>query len=213
MSQSLDIIVSSDSSSFTSLTDRLARWRQSSLFFAMNGNFSPIKSHRRSMSKPIDRLPTLMKTLTHLDDHSPCETELDQETMKCILWNEDHSAPIAIDQNHQLNEFRQSVRNVLHQCLEFAQEMLLVNETDEQIYLIMQKCLEDIRELNVYRQERQAAYIYFSQHPTLEDAMFPLIEIDREQFRRLRVIALRTREGFLRLVALLTPPPVSDSLP
>jgi hypothetical protein len=190
----------------------LARLRESSLFFAMKRSFSLIKSDRRSMSKLIDRLPTIVKTLTNLDDHSLCETELEQDSMKCILWNEDHSAPIAIDQNHPLNEFRQSVRNVLHQCLEFAQEMLLVNETDEQIYLIIQKCLEDMRELNVYRKERHEAYIYFSQHPTLEDAMFPLIEIDREQFHRLRLIALHTRQGFLRLVASLTPLPISKTL-
>ena len=179
----------------------------------MNRNFSP----RRSMSKLLDRIPTILKTLTNIDqllaDHPQCETPLEEETVKCILWNDDHSAPIAIDQNHRLNDFRQSVRNILHQCLEFAQEMLLVNETDDRIYLVIRKCLEDIRELNVYRTERQAAYISFSRHPTLEDAMFPLIDIDREQFRRLRSVALHSREGFLRLLALLPPSPISDSFP
>ena len=53
--------------------------------------------------------------------------------MECIRWNDNQSYPIAINQNIIISEFRQSLRLLVYEYLEFAQQILIIFDNDEQI--------------------------------------------------------------------------------
>jgi hypothetical protein len=191
--------------------------------FVITKNFSrptslPISSfidsfEHRIISNISQRIPTIIiQTLPNLceilDDYSLSKIKLEQiqqGTMDCILWNDDQSYPIAIDQNKYLYSFRQSIRELLHEFLDFAQEILIISDKKNQINLIIQKSMKYLILLNDYRIKRQSAYNYFSNPHTLEDAMLILINIDQHQFHELRFIALYLRQFFFKLITLISP--------
>jgi len=163
-----------------------------------------ISFEHRIISNIYQRLPIIIKTLANLcqilDDYPLSQikiSQIQQGTIDCILWNEDQSYPIAIDQNRYLTEFRQSIREILYEFLEFVQE---INKNDD-----IQKSMKYLITLKNYRTKRQLAYNYFSQNSTLEDAMFILYNIDKQQFHQLRLIALYLRQDFLKLIQYLSP--------
>jgi hypothetical protein len=154
-------------------------------------------------------MPAVMKMLASLcqsiDDHPLSEAhinEIEQRTIDSIMWNDTRSQPIAIDQNPSLNEFRQLVRDCIHEVLEFAQQILVIND---RISPTIQKCHHYLQTLNNYRSARQDAFDYFSHHASSADANFALADVDHEQFYQLRIIALHLRQDLLRSVALITP--------
>ena len=164
---------------------------------------------QRQISKLFHRMPAVMKTLANLcqsiDDHPLTEAhtnEIEQRTIDSILWDDTRSHPIAIDQNPSLNELRQLVRDCIHEVLEFAHQILVIND---RISPTIQQCRQYLQALNTYRTARQDAFDYFSHHASSADANFALVDVDQEQFYQLRIIALHLRQALLRSVALITP--------
>ena len=166
-----------------------------------------VSFEHRIISSIFQRMPIIIKTLANLcqilDDHSL--TQIQQETIDCILWNEDQSHPIAIDQNNHLTTFRQSIRESIHEFLELTQQILIIYDKNGQINFMIQKSMKYLFILNEYRTKRQSAYNYFSRNDTLEDAMLILNNLDKQQFHQLRLIALHLRQFFLKLIVLITP--------
>ena len=164
---------------------------------------------QRQISKLFQRMPAMMKTLADLcqsiDDHLLSDAhinEIEQRTIDSILWNDTRSNPIAIDQNPSLTEFRQLVRDSIHEVLEFAQQILVIND---RISPTIQKCHQYLQALNTYRGARQDAFDSFSHRASSADANFALVDVDQEQFYQLRIIALHLRQDLLRSVALISP--------
>ncbi len=158
-----------------------------------------IALEHRILSNLSQQIPGIIQTLANLyqilDDYplTPSKiSEIQQGTNDCILWNDDQSYPIAIDQNNSLTEFRQSIREILYEFLEFAHQ---INKNDE-----IQNAIKYLITLNTYRTKRQAAYTYFSKNSTIEDGMCVLINLDQQQFHQLRFIALYLRQDFLKLI-------------
>ncbi|CAF1050808.1 unnamed protein product [Adineta steineri] len=186
--------------------------------FAINKNFS--RSHRhidseknhstssfldsfenRIVSNITQRTPIIIQTLTNLcqilDDYPLTEikiAEIQQGTIDCILWNTDHSYPIAINQNKQLIQFRQSIRKFIHEFLEFAQEIYTINDKNNDINLMIQKTMKYLILLNDYRKKRQRAYDY---------TLLELIHVDKQQFHQLRFISVYLRQFFLKLISFM----------
>lgn len=199
--------------------------------FAINKNFSDtdccIDSHmnlnlgkNRSISfidsfehhilvKILDNTPAVIKTLASLcqtlDDYPLTQINIEQETLNCILWNDDHSYPIAIDQNHNINKFRQSIREYLHQFLEFAQQILLVSKKNLEINFIIRKSMKYLSVLNDYRVKRQNAFDNLVQNYKFEDALLALTSIDKQQYHELRLIGLYLRQFLLKLIRYIYP--------
>lgn len=192
--------------------------------FALNKNFSRPTDIRSEKNRSIvdlfkhrinsnisQRIPTIIQIVTNLcqilDDYPLTEIKIEQiqqGTMDCILWNDDRSYPIAIDQNKYLYQFRQSIRKFVHEFLEFTQEILIIYDKNNEIHIMIQKSMKYLILLNDYRIKRQSAYKYFSNNCTLKDAMLILINIDKQQFHELRFIALYLRQFFLKLVTFIS---------
>ena len=166
---------------------------------------------RRTLAKIFQQIPTRIKILASLcqilDDHPLSQIKIEQiqqETSNCILWNENSSYPIAIDQNIYLNEFRQSLRRLVYEFLEFAHQILMIFDKNEQINFMIEKSMKFFIIFNDYRAKRPCAYNYFCQHYTLEDAMLTLYNIDKQQYHELRLIALHLRQFFLKLIMFIS---------
>jgi hypothetical protein len=150
-------------------------------------------------------MPIIIKTFDNLcqliEDYPLSErkiSEIQQGTINSILWNEDNSYPIAIDQNNSLTKFRQLIRENLYEFLEFAQQIDKNNE--------IQKSMKYLIILNDYRIKRQSVYDYFSQKSSSsENAISILNNIDIQQFHQLRLIALDLRKDFLKLIQFISP--------
>ncbi|CAF4658979.1 unnamed protein product [Rotaria socialis] len=163
---------------------------------------------RRTLAKIYQQIPTTIQTLASLcqllDDYPLSEMKLEQVeqgTVDSILWNEGHSCPIAIDQNNHLVKFRQSIREYIHEFLEFAQQILIFSNENNEI----QKSVNYLSMLNDYRIKRQSAYNYFSDHYKVDGSMLILNNIDRQQYHELRLIALNLRQFFLKLITFISP--------
>jgi len=163
-----------------------------------------ISFEHRIVSNIHQRMPIIIKTLANLcqliEDNPLSERkicEIQQGTIDSILWNEDNSYPIAIDQNNSLTKFRQSIREILYEFLEFAQQ---IDKKDEK-----QKSMKYLITLNDYRIKRQSVYNYFSQNLSSENAISILNNIDIQQFHQLRLIALDLRKDFLKLIQFINP--------
>jgi hypothetical protein len=150
-------------------------------------------------------MPIIIKNLANLcqilDDHPLLQKKIEE----CILWNEDQSQPIAIDQNNQLTEFRQLIRELIYEFLEFTQQILIIYDKNDEINFMIQKSMKYLIILNDYRTKRQSGYNYFIQNYTSEDAMLILNNIDKQQFHQLRFIALNLRQFFIKLIKFITP--------
>src|ERR1700722_14118664 len=90
----------------------------------------------------VQHMPAMIKTLASLcqllDDYPLSDTkvrQIRQAAIDSVLWSEDPSYPIAIDQNNQLNRMRQIVREFIHEFLEFAQQVLTANVASEQAHV------------------------------------------------------------------------------
>jgi hypothetical protein len=201
--------------------------------FAMNKNFSRARTdsqinmknriirstssfieafQRRIISNIYQHMPIIIKNVANLcqilDDHPLTQTKIEQiqqGSKDCILWNEDQSHPIAIDQNNQLTELRQSIRELLHDFLEFTQQILIIYDKNDEIHFMIQKSMKYLFILNNYRTKRQSGYNYFCQNNASDDAMVILNNIDKQQFHQLRIIALHLRQFFIKLIKLISP--------
>jgi hypothetical protein len=163
-----------------------------------------ISFEQRILSNISQRIPIIIQTLANLcqilNDYPLTQikiSEIEQGTIDCILWNDDQSYPIGIDQNKYLIEFRQIIREILYEFLEFTQQ---IDKNDE-----IQKAIKYLITLNNYRTQRQSAYNYFCQNSTSEDAILILNNIDKQQYYQLRLIALYLRQEFLKLIKYFTP--------
>ena len=167
---------------------------------------------QRIISNIYQRMPIIIKNLANLcqilDDHPLLQKkieEIQRGNEECILWNEDQSKPIAIDQNNQLTEFRQLIRELIYEFLEFTQQILIIYDKNEEISFMIQKSMKYLIILNDYRTKRQSGYNSFIQNSTSEDAMLILNNIDQQQFHQLRFIALNLRQFFIKLIKFITP--------
>jgi hypothetical protein len=131
--------------------------------------------------------------------------QLENETIESIVWNTDRTMPIAIDQNHRLNHFRQNIREYLHLCLEYIHDILIVDNNNEQIYSIMNKCRDYVKELQTYHNDRYSAYLVFQQTPDIANVYVALIAVDQQQFYRLRHVALYLQHEFVTLITWIRP--------
>ncbi|CAF1057265.1 unnamed protein product [Rotaria sp. Silwood1] len=166
----------------------------------------------RIITNVFQQMPTIIKTLANLcqilDDYPLSQINIEQiqqGTFNCILWNEDQLYPIAIDQNKYLIKFRQLIREYIHEFLEFAQQILIFSNKNNEINFIIQKSMKYLSILNNYRIKRQLAYNNFSQNYTFEDSMLILSNIDKQQYYELRLIALNLRQFFLKLIKFISP--------
>ncbi|CAF2647893.1 unnamed protein product [Rotaria sp. Silwood2] len=187
------------------------RTLHSTLSIPLSISFIDLFEHR-IITNIFQKMPIIIKTLANLcqilDDYPLSQINIEQiqqGTYNCILWNEDQSYPIAIDQNNYLIKFRQLIRQYIHEFLEFSQQILIFSNKNNEINLLIQKSMKYLILLNDYRIKRQLAYMNFSQNYTFEDSMLILYNIDKQQYHELRLIALNLRQFFLKLIKFINP--------
>lgn len=170
-----------------------------------------IKSYEHcKIEKLFQKIPIIIKTLASLcqilDDYPLTEIErIEQGALNSILWNEDHSSPIGLDQNSHLMKFRQLIREYIHEFLEFSQQVLTFSSENNEINIIIEKAMKYLNMLDDYRFKRHSAYIYFLNNSKFEDAMLSLTNIDQQQYHELRLIALHLRQFFIKVLKDITP--------
>lgn len=185
---------------------------------SINKNFSraPLSSDKsrtftRSFKQQIslnisEEIPKMCVLSQLVDNYRLTEKEFDeiqQGTIDCVLSNDDRSWPIVIDQNNHLTRFRQLIRSYTHQFLEFARANLLIDDNNHDIPLMIEKLHKYQTLLNTYRPKRQSAYEYFRRESSIENVLFVLNTIDKEQYEQLQNIGLYLQECTLKLIAKL----------
>lgn len=115
----------------------------------------------------------------HLLDSNRFEN-LKEKTLESILWNDERTEIIAVDQNFLLTRCRDLVRQCLQQLIDFAWENPSIND----------KCFHFVEQMKIYHKIRSKNWINSEN----------FIEIDRDEYVRLRFVVLQIRSLLLRLL-------------